>query len=156
MGGPISIIESVIFIGSLRFWFFIQVLGYLGFQVFSSHQRGWDAELNNKIVKLGSCSSLLKSSKLNSIQKKRSRADVIIQMHPPPTTHNFLKLVEGWFSLSFSFPKLSKYFYQNFQNIFSKSLKIFFKNFQNIFSKVFKIFLQKLPKYFFKNVPNIF
>ena len=35
-------------------------------------------------VKLGSCSSLLKSSKLNSIQKERSRADAIIQMHPPP------------------------------------------------------------------------
>ena len=41
------------------------------------------------IVKLGSCSSLLKalnSSLKDSIQKKRSRADVIIQMHPPTTT----------------------------------------------------------------------
>ena len=54
----------------------------------------------SSVVKLGSCSSLLKAlnSSLSSIQKKRSRADAIIQMHPPP--HNFLKLLEWWISFS--------------------------------------------------------
>ena len=123
-----------------------------------------DSRQREAVCKLGSCSSLLKSSKLNSIQKKRSRADVIIQMHPPPTTHNFLKLLEWWFSLSFSsqskwniipwlfkifFPKFSKYFFQNFQNIFSKNFIIFFPKFS-------RYFFPKFSKYFFQNFPNIF
>ena len=50
------------------------------------------------------CSNYLILLSKSQFRKKRSRADAIISVHhpPPPTTHNFSKLVEWWFSLSFS------------------------------------------------------
>jgi len=83
-----------------------------------------------KCLKLSSSSPALLCSKApnstlkDSIQKKRSRADIIIQMHPTPPTHNFLKLVEGWFSLSVSSQKFSNIFFKNFSNILSKLFEI--------------------------------
>ena len=71
----------------------------------------------NLIVKLGSCSFLLKS--LNStlkvsIQKQKEQSwrynHSSTTTHPPPPTHNFLILVEGWFSLFFSLQTKLKIF----------------------------------------------
>ena len=53
------------------------------------------------------------SQSLNS--EKRSRADAMITAHPPTINHpppptNFFRLVEGWFSLSFSSQTKQKIF----------------------------------------------
>ena len=144
------------------------------------HQAGLSnlASLISIFVKLGSCSSSLKSSKFNSIQKKRSRADAIIQMHPP-TTPNFLKLVEGWFSLSFSSQLYEKYFHDflnefpidfsiHFSDKFSDKFSNDFSNVYvlnilflskptclNIFSKIFKIFFSKIFKIFLDAIASL-
>ena len=81
----------------------------------------------NFFVKLGSCSFLLKS--LNSTLKVSIQKQKEQLTHPP--THNFLKLVEGWFSLSFSSHRIQKIFsishfqFSKFQN--SWQLKILSK-----------------------------
>ena len=67
-------------------------------------------------------------------EKKRSRADIIITVHHHhQPTHNFLKLIEGWFSLSFSS--------QTIQNIISIS-HFKFSKFQNSWQLEIK---SKLP-----------
>ena len=93
------------------------------------------------VVKLGSCSSLLKSSKFNSIQKKRSRADAIIQMHPPPTPQLFKagrRLVFTLFQLRNYMRNIFMTFWMNFHLTFQLSFQISFQmmfqmSFQNNF-----------------------
>ena len=117
------------------------------------------------VVKLGSCSSLLKAP--NSTQfRKRSRADAIIQMHPPPTTttHQLFKAAGMMIFTLFQLTIQMKHNSMTFQNIFSKIFQIFFpkfskhffQNFQNIFSKNFIIFFPKFLDIFFQNFLNIF
>ena len=69
----------------------------------------------SNIEPIGSCSSLIKSLKSTlkvSIQKQKEQSwrynHGSTTIHPPPPTHNFLILVEGWFSLFFSSQTITK------------------------------------------------
>ena len=87
-----------------------------------NNQMGCGSRKKKLIVKLGSCSSLLKS--LNStlkvsIQKQEEQSWRYNHSSPtthPPPTHNFLKLVEGWFFTLFQLTNNTKdIFYVPFQ-----------------------------------------
>ena len=87
---------------------------------------------------------------LNSEKKEQSwRYNPNAPTHPPPTP-NFLKLVEGWFSLSFSSQLYEKYFH-DFLNEFPIDFSIHFSDkfsndFSNDFSNVYVLNILFLSK----------
>ena len=78
------------------------------------------------------CSKAPNSTLKDSIQKKRSRADAIIQMHPPPTTTPQLfkagrRLVFTLFQLTNYMRNISMTFWMNFQVTFQFTFQISFQ-----------------------------